>query len=1040
MRAFWLLVATLGCVELPELPPCEPGGCGAERVCVAGRCVVAAGAVDAESVDAPSSDEGQPAFPDVAVDGARDPDARPDGAPPEVDAVILDATGDGPLSDGPPSDGPPSDGPPSDGPPSDGPVPDGSVPDGPPPDGAELDVTPLDGPPPDGPPLDAPGPDAPEPDLPVADAAIPDVPIPDMPILDMCVPEPEVCNGVTDDCDEEIDEDAPCGWGACVEGSCGCDEGAVDCDGWCARLDRDLAHCRACGAACAAGELCGANGCVSEAECTNPKITCGTQCVNRLTDAEHCGACDSPCAPEHSDGGCQLGVCELGACDEGFVDVDGAVGNGCECEITEGGVEVCDGLDNDCNGLVDDGLDTSRDVEHCGACLQPCAPAGGVGLCVAGLCEVGGCEPGRVDANGDPGDGCEDELVDEPSLVIVDPNGAEGTFPTYSDAVASVAHDGWLVVQFTEGAHSPVQVVRPRTVLVGLEGAVLRSADVGPVLEVAAADVRAEGLTVQGGGPVVEVSGGARVHLVGLRVDGDGRTATGVRVGAATDVRVLGGRVTGLQGLRGQAGDGAPGGAGEDVVGIEVSGSDVLLRGVDVEGLMAGDGGDASGGDPGAGGVARGVWLAAESLRVRIEDVRVDGLAGGEGGADLDGAWPGTPGGVEGVHFAGDPATHRIARDTRVDGEPVVVEIGPDCADVEGLTLTGPHRPTNLGGKVVLAECSGFVVRGNEISGHAADSQVPDVVGLMVVGSAGGVVEDNVVRDLQGGPGGGEARGIHVIDGSFVQLRRNRVEGVVGGPRAGTPAGDAIGIQLQGCAECELSVARVHEVGGHDGAPEGPAFGIRVDGGRDAQLNSLHASAITAPNGSPAVGVRLEDLGQRVVDRVLVHDVVGGAPDAIAIRGDSDVTLQRATIAELSAWDFDRPTGVRIGPGARATVIDSIAYIRSRYGVYAEAGDPAGTGQVVHSLLYGTQLGPQHRPFGGGVAMDPRSLEMEGFTPGFSNSGNDDYTLAVGALCVDAGSLPCQPDSEPVCAGEDGCESDIGFYAGTPAARCVANE
>ena len=41
-------------------------------------------------------------------------------------------------------------------------------------------------------------------------------------------------------------------------------------------------------------------------------------------------------------------------CPAGFVDVDGQPG--CECEITNGGVEMCDGLDNDCNGETDENV------------------------------------------------------------------------------------------------------------------------------------------------------------------------------------------------------------------------------------------------------------------------------------------------------------------------------------------------------------------------------------------------------------------------------------------------------------------------------------------------------------------------------------------------------------------------------------------------------------------------------------------------------------------------------------------------------------
>ena len=77
-----------------------------------------------------------------------------------------------------------------------------------------------------------------------------------------------------------------------------------------------------------------------------------------------------------------VGGC-VSACAAGFVDADGLAADGCECKLTNGGVEICDGLDNDCNGAVDDGV---------GAVNYP-GPAGtmGVGVCTAGaqVCQGG---------------------------------------------------------------------------------------------------------------------------------------------------------------------------------------------------------------------------------------------------------------------------------------------------------------------------------------------------------------------------------------------------------------------------------------------------------------------------------------------------------------------------------------------------------------------------------------------------------------------------------------------------------------------------
>ena len=47
--------------------------------------------------------------------------------------------------------------------------------------------------------------------------------------------------------------------------------------------------------------------------------------------------------------------------------------------------EVCDGRDNDCDGMVDEGFDLTSDPRNCGACGTACAPANATGTCAAAL-------------------------------------------------------------------------------------------------------------------------------------------------------------------------------------------------------------------------------------------------------------------------------------------------------------------------------------------------------------------------------------------------------------------------------------------------------------------------------------------------------------------------------------------------------------------------------------------------------------------------------------------------------------------------------
>lgn len=94
----------------------------------------------------------------------------------------------------------------------------------------------------------------------------------DVPGIDGCVPSPEMCNGVNDDCDSIVDEDscnipntqAMCQPGGCVVTACDtgfsdCSEETVGCEtAW------DRTNCGSCGNACLATEACDAGACVEQ--------------------------------------------------------------------------------------------------------------------------------------------------------------------------------------------------------------------------------------------------------------------------------------------------------------------------------------------------------------------------------------------------------------------------------------------------------------------------------------------------------------------------------------------------------------------------------------------------------------------------------------------------------------------------------------------------------------------------------------------------------------------------------------------------------
>jgi hypothetical protein len=97
-------------------------------------------------------------------------------------------------------------------------------------------------------------------------------------------------------------------------------------------------------------------------------------------------------------------------------DEDGAfVGEGCsplDCDDSDptrypAAAEVCDSVDNDCDGSVDEETDLLNDSDNCGLCGQTCDTTTTEGICRAGVCQPAGCADGYVDCDSDSANGCE---------------------------------------------------------------------------------------------------------------------------------------------------------------------------------------------------------------------------------------------------------------------------------------------------------------------------------------------------------------------------------------------------------------------------------------------------------------------------------------------------------------------------------------------------------------------------------------------------------------------------------------------------------
>ena len=230
---------------------------------------------------------------------------------------------------------------------------------------------------------------------------------------------PETCDGRDEDCDGAIDEDwmvgeACDGGGACGMGIFECvgDADSIcstgpggsmdlstvevcntiddDCDGF---IDEDFET----GLACDGIGECGAG----FVECADESTTrCSTDPGGSMDQGmgEQCDGIDNDC-DDTIDEGFDIGTAcmGVGGCGGGLIECNSLTTT--QCSSDPGGsdfiprAEVCDGIDNDCNGMTDDG-----DPEA----LCRDTPVGG--SCTSGACF---CPPGTFDIDRDTAPGCE---------------------------------------------------------------------------------------------------------------------------------------------------------------------------------------------------------------------------------------------------------------------------------------------------------------------------------------------------------------------------------------------------------------------------------------------------------------------------------------------------------------------------------------------------------------------------------------------------------------------------------------------------------
>ena len=274
----------------------------------------------------------------------------------------------------------------------------------------------------------------------------------------------EICDGKDNDCDGQTDEDYnlssnPLHCGTCNK-KCSYANAVPICDNKICKLDKclpgykdnDADWSNGCEKKCPAWPL-------SIEKCNGIDDDCDGQTdedFDTKTDTNHCGVCNKKCSYVNAQAQCVGGTCQMGNCATDYYDINKATSDGCEyfCVKSNGGVEVCDNVDNDCDGAIDDGFNLQGDVKNCGTCGTTCSFINAATSCVAGKCVMGACTTGYKNLNNQTADGCEYKCPIWPVKTTDGCNGADDDCDGSVDEDFSSSSCGTATGECTAGTNA----------------------------------------------------------------------------------------------------------------------------------------------------------------------------------------------------------------------------------------------------------------------------------------------------------------------------------------------------------------------------------------------------------------------------------------------------------------------------------------------------------------------------------------------------------------------------------------------------------